>query len=403
MESVVITSRQRFTLLAIAVAGHAFKHMLNAAFFVLLPQIKVGLGLSNIQVGTMSTIRGVVGGLANIPAGFAGDRWSSRRAEILGLSIVLVSLFALMLGRADSFWMAVVASSLFSAAITFWHPSAIPSIAREFASRRGFAIALHGTGGSIGETLGPVIAGTLAGFLGWRLVFQGSLIPGLLFGSAIWLVLRSIPANGRSDSGLNGYLGSVSALLRNGRLLLVLAFAAGFTGGTSTVLTFLPIYLDEELGASSAMVGVYLALAQVGGIVSQPLMGYASDRLGRKAVLSPSGAILGVTFMGLGVVPAGWLFGITVAVMGAFLFPLMSLFLASAMDLVETGTQATTVSLVFGSAIVVSAFAPAIAGILADSFRIEAVFYFSSGIALATSFLSAITLWHPSTTQTGSS
>ena len=397
MEGVVITGRQRFTLLVIAVAGHGFKHMLNAAFFVLLPQIKVGLGLSNTQVGTMSTIRGMVGGLANIPAGFAGDRWSSRRAEILGLSIVLVSLFAFMLGRADSFWMAVVASSLFSAAITFWHPSAIPSISREFVSRRGFAIALHGTGGSVGETLGPVIAGTFAGFFGWRLVFQGSLIPGLLFGSIIWLVLRSIPANGRSDFGLSSYLGSVGALLRNGRLLLVLVFAAGFTGGTSTVLTFLPIYLDEELGASSAMVGIYLALAQVGGIVSQPLMGYASDRLGRKAVLSPSGAILGVAFMGLGVVPAGWLFGITVAVMGAFLFPLMSLFLASAMDLVETGTQATTVSLVFGSAIVVSAFAPAIAGILADSFGIESVFLFSSGIALATALLSAITQWHPRT------
>ena len=151
-----------------------------------------------------------------------------------------------------------------------------------------------------------------------------------------------------------GYLGSVSALLRNGKLLLVLIFAAGFAGGQSTILTFLPIYLDEDLGASSVTIGLYLSLAQVGGIVSQPLIGFASDRLGRKLILAPSLAMLGLSFVGLSIVPSGWLFGLVVLAMGAFLFPLMSILLASAMDLVEVGAQATTVSLVFGSAVVVS-------------------------------------------------
>jgi MFS family permease len=311
------------------------------------------------------------------------------------VTIIAVSVFAVALGLATNFWMAVIAASLLSVAISFWHPAAISSLSREFASRRGFAISLHGTGGSVGETLGPILVGALLGIISWRLVLQGSVIPGLVFGIAIWAFLRTVPTSTSSGVSMMGYLGSVSALLRNGKLLLVLIFAAGFAGGQSTILTFLPIYLDEDLGASSVTIGLYLSLAQVGGIVSQPLIGFASDRLGRKLILAPSLAMLGLSFVGLSIVPSGWLFGLVVLAMGAFLFPLMSILLASAMDLVEVGAQATTVSLVFGSAVVVSAFAPAIAGMLADSADTEAAFLFGAGLVLSASLLSAVTRWKP--------
>ena len=81
-----ITGRQRLTLLIVTVAGHGLKHVFNSAFFILLPEIKMGLGLSNTQVGALSTFRGIAGGLANVPAGFMGDRFGARRAEILGFS-----------------------------------------------------------------------------------------------------------------------------------------------------------------------------------------------------------------------------------------------------------------------------------------------------------------------------
>ena len=395
LETEAITKTQRFTLLIVAVAGHALKHMFNAAFFVLLPQIKDGLGLSNTQIGTLSTFRGLAGGLANIPAGFIGDRFARWRAEILGGSIILVSVFAVALGFATNFWTAVIAASLFSIAITFWHPSAISSLSREFASRRGFAISLHGTGGSVGETLGPILAGSLLGIVTWRVVLQGSVIPGLVFGIMIWAFLRSIPTGQSSGASISGYFGSVSTLLRNRKLLLVLIFAAGFAGGQSTILTFLPIYLNDDLGASSVTTGLYLSLAQVGGIASQPLIGFASDRLGRKLILAPSLTMLGLSFIGLSIVPSGWMFGLVVLGMGAFLFPLMSILLASAMDLVVAGAQATTVSLVFGSAVIVSAFAPALGGVLADSAGTKAAFMLVAGIVLSVGLLSAVTSWQP--------
>ena len=394
-ESEQLTEGQRRTLLVVAVAGHGLKHLFNAAFFVLLPEIKAGLGLTNSQIGILSTSRNVLGGITNIPAGYAGDRMSAHRAEILGASIIFLGIFALALGLSTTFWMAVVFAALFNVAITFWHPSAISSLSREFESRRGFAISLHGTGGSVGETLGPVLAGTLIGIVGWQMVLRGSIVPGVIAGILIWLILRTIPTRSGEVQAQGSYLTSLKGLIRNRRLLLVLAFAGGFVGGQSAFLTFFPIYLRENLGVSSITVGFYLLLANVGGIASQPLMGYASDRLGRKAILSPSLAVLGVCFLLLPAVPGGWPLAAVALVMGAFLFPLMAILLAAGVDLVEPGAQATTVSLVFGSALIVSAIAPAVAGRLADTQGIEAAFALGAGIVLTTALLSAVTQWRP--------
>ena len=54
--------------------------------------------------------------------------------------------------------------------------------------------------------------------------------------------------------------------------------------GRIVIITFLPIYLQEHLGYSPFALGVYIALLHAMGIISQPILGYLSDRLGRKAV-----------------------------------------------------------------------------------------------------------------------
>ena len=388
-----ITGRQRGTLLAVTVAGHALKHLLNSAFFVLLPEIKTGLVLSNVQVGTLSTVRNFAGGLSNLPAGFVGDRFSEKRAGLLGISIATIGVFGLALGLATSYVLAVIAASMMIVGITFWHPVAISSLSRQFAERRGFAIALHGTGGSIGEATGPLVAGLLLGVFTWRVVLQGSVVPALILGAGIWLLLRTVPTEGRTVFSVGDYLGSVRRLLRNRRLILVLLFSGGFGGGQSVLLTFLPIYLREDLEVSSFTLGIYLFLAQVAGIGSQPIMGYLSDRKGRKVVLVPGLTVLGLSILGLNLVGSGWLFVVLVIVMGAFLFSLMSILLAAATDLVPRDVQATTVSLVFGAAIIVSGLSPYIGGLLADAFGVKSTFLLASGMVLMAALIATFSRW----------
>ncbi|MFN8533620.1 MAG: MFS transporter [Dehalococcoidia bacterium] len=385
--------RQRRVLLATTIVGHGIKHFFAAGLFIILPELKAGLDLTNAQVGVLSTARNLSGGVSNLPAGFVADRFPERRAEILGLSLAGIGLFAYLLGSSTSYGMAVAAAALLASVISFWHPAAIGAISQLFVRRRGLAISLHGAGGSVGEALGPLVTGFLLLSFGWAALLQASLLPALFCGLVIWLVLRTVPAAPGSPFGLRGYLVDVRRLLSNGRLLLVLLFAGGFAGGQSVIQTFLPIYLREEVGVSTATVGMYLALAQAVGIGSQPVMGWLSDRWGRKRVLVPALMVLGLAYAALAVVPAGAPFLAVVALMGAFMYSLMAIFLASAIDLVHGSVQATTVALVFGIATAVAGIAPGIAGVLADAYGTMSTFLFASSLVLVVATIAMLTRW----------
>jgi len=388
-----LTRGQRRTLLITAVTGHGIKHLMNAAFAVLLPEMKTTLGLTNTQVGILSTSRFLAGGLANFPAGYIADRFTNLRAIVLGISIAGIGITYFLVGITTSFWLMTIFASLMIVAISLWHPAAIGSLSRQFTSNRGFAISLHGTGGSVGEAVGPLIAGVLVGAFTWQFISQGAIIPGLILGFAVWLILRRIPADIGQAASFGDYFVGVRGLLSNKRLLLVLLFTGGFAGAQATMYTFLPVYLREDIALEPEVVGLYLSLLNVPGLASQPAMGYLSDRWGRKAVLFPAMASLGVFYVLLGTVPGGWPLVATVIGAGLFFYPMMAIFLASAADLAPSDVQSTTVSLVFGVATLVGSFAPLVAGYLADEYSLKATFYFCAALVLSAAFVALVTRW----------
>ena len=398
-----LTPGQRRTLLITAVAGHGIKHLMNAAFAVLLPEMKTTLGLTNTQVGILSTSRFLAGGLANFPAGYIADRFTNLRAIVLGISIAGIGITYFLVGVTTSFWLVTIFASLMIVAISLWHPAAIGSLSRQFTSNRGFAISLHGTGGSVGEVIGPLIAGLLLAVFTWQFISQGAIIPGLILGFAIWLILRRIPADIGQAASFGDYFIGLRSLLSNKRLLLVLFFTGGFAGAQATMYTFLPVYLREDIALQSEAVGLYLALLHLPGLVSQPVMGYLSDRWGRKAVLFPAMASLGIFYVLLGTVPDGWPLVATILAAGMFFYPMMAIFLAAAADLAPPDVQSTTVSLVFGVATLVGSLAPLLGGYLADEFSLQWTVYFCATLVLASALVALVTRWErrPETVPTG--
>ena len=393
--SIQITNTQRVLLLITTVFGHCIKHAFSAAFFILIPEIKTSLGFTNSEIGGLSAIRNVLGGLANLPGGFLADRFSQSRALILGVSFACIGIFAFFLGLSTTFWQIAISSSFMVIAITFWHPAALSALSVRFADRRGFAISLHGTGGSIGEAIGPIVTGLLLASFAWVAVAQGMIVPSIVLGVLFWLVLRKLPMQSDVPITTNEYVSSLSELFANRRLLIVLGLAGGYAAGQSVFFTFFPIYMREDIGSSTVEVGIFISLAQVAGIVAQPLMGYLSDRLGRKAILTPSFLIMGVSLFGLYVVPAsnGVLFLIVIVILGTVLFSTMAILLAAAGDLVSSEVQGTTISLVFGTSIIVAALSPYIGGIFADWYGVKTSFLWASGIVMFTAITAFFTKW----------
>ena len=370
-------------LLWALVGGHAIKHVFSAGFLIVLPELKAGLGLSNIGVGAISTVRSVSGSLANFPSGYVADRYSTRFVPILSAVLVLVGVALFALGRAQSLRDAMIFAAVMMFGISFWHPPAIGALSRVFTGRRGFAIALHGTGGSLGEVLGPLIVGGLLVVVSWRVLLQVGLAPAVVAAVLIFVLLRSHSvAPGAVSAG--GYLKAFGGMLRNRKLLAVLAIAGGFAATQGTVMTFLPIYVREDLGRSTWVVGAYVSISQAMGIGSQPVMGYLSDKVGRKAVIVPMLMGLGLTLLALYLTVLGVLFVVALAATGAFLFSGLALVLAAASDVVGDEVQATSVSLVFASTALFAGLGPLFGGLIADAFEVRAVFLFASVVVLTT-------------------
>ena len=155
-------------------------------------------------------------------------------------------------------------------------------------------------------------------------------------------------------------------------------------------MTFLPIYLRVDLGYNAFEMSAFISASQVIGIVSQPTMGFLSDRYTRKMVLLPSLVLFGIGVLAIPLVGSGFPLVLVILLMGAVAFPLIAILLAAAMDVTRADIPATTVSLVFSAAIIFSAVTPAIAGVLADAYSVKAAFFLASGIAFGTALFAAL-------------
>ena len=374
-------------LATVLVAGHAIKHTYNAGFFLIIPEIARALSLSNTSVGFLNTARNFAGAASNLPAGFVADSFSNRWGRILGLSMLVIGVFEFVIGSLDAYWPILISAMVVSTAVSFWHPPAIAALSLRFAERRGFAISLHGGGGSIGEALGPILVGGLLGILTWQGILQLSLGPAVLTGIVVWLLMRSTLGHLSETTSFSNYVGGLREFITTPHMAFIFVSVGGFSMAQAAVNTFLPIYLRNELNYSPLITGGHLFLGQAAGIVSSPLLGHLSDRFGRRAVLMPCLMCLSVGIFALSAAPPG--FGLLAAVAwnGAFMFPLMALFLATAMDRVGSAVQATTVSLVYGIGTLFGSLSPTIAGILADDFGVQAAFHWGSAIALVAALL----------------
>lgn len=377
-----IAAPSDWLLMAVLVAGHAVKHLYNGGFFILLPAIQTGFGLSNTALGTLSTARNVTSGLTNLPAGFLADRYSRHWGAILGVAMAVVGIFTFVLGSVNSFMLLLIAAAVVGGAISFWHPSAIAALSQRFPQRRGFAIALHGTGGSIGEAISPLLVGTLLGLIAWQSVLRLGLAPALITAAVVWVLMRNLQGQTTSELTFERYLRAVQRLVSNPAVLTVLVVTGCFSMVQGALWTFLPVYLRIDLGYSDLQMGAFVSAAQVAGIMSQPILGHLSDRLGRKTVLAPSLLLLALGVLAVGLAPPGWPLAVSVTLMGAFQFPLMSLFLATAMDEEGEEVQATTVSLVFGIGTIFASLSPTIAGFLADAFAVRVVFFYCAAFGV---------------------
>lgn len=335
----------RLKLLAVVTGGHFGIHWFQQLFPVILPSLKAQLGLSDVQVGALSSVRQLINGVMDLPCGILADSLARRRAPLLASALLAMGVGYSLMGFIPVFVLLLVASGLIGLGTSLWHPAAAASLSNSFPERRATALSVHGMGATVSDTLTPLIAGFALVSIPWTSFLAVQIFPALVVALLVWggLVCRF----GQEDlpAAFSAHLRGVMALAKNSTFLGITLATSFMQMGRVIVITFLPIYLQEHLGYSPFALGVYIALLHAMGTISQPIMGHLSDRFGRKAVLFPSFITLGLLFALLAVAAPGIPLGLVVGAIGLFFYTLLNITVAATMDVAGSELQATTYGL----------------------------------------------------------
>jgi MFS family permease len=345
LTSIRALGKERIRLLGVLTAGHFVIHWFQQFYPVILPALKSGLNLTNVEVGALTSAQQVVVGLGQLPCGMAADALVRRRGAILALSLVSMGAAYFLLALPLFVW-ALLGSALIGLGTALWHPTAAASLSNRFPERRATALSVHGTGATLSDTITPLLVGVLLANLSWQTAAQVQLLPGLLFAFLLWRALAGVFNDVAAPrQRVAAQFRDVAAVIKNPAFLGLSVSTGLLSMSRLIILTFLPIYLQEHLQYSSVALGIYIALLHVLGTISQPVLGLLSDRFGRKAVLLPSCLLLGLFFALLAVAPPGIPLGLVIVAIGLFFYTLFNIFNAAVMDVAGSHVQAATYGL----------------------------------------------------------
>ncbi len=355
-------------VLASLTSGHGLFHWFSQSLTFMLPEIRDAFGISTGQVSYIAATRELVSGIVALPGGVFTDMVRRHWGLILACCMSIFGLGWVVMGFSPIYPVVLAGMVLVALSTSLWHLSAMAAISRRFPERRGSALSIHGVGGNIGDVIAMVITGLLLGFLSWQGLLKIYAILPLFLTFVVFWSFRDIGRYNETTSDsvkpdLSRQLAQTRALFRNPRLWGISLASAVRGMAFVSFMTFLPLYLNDELGLSGPARGFYLMLPLLVGIPFTPLMGYLSDRVGRKFVLIPGMLLLGsLTFM---LVPYGQ--GLTMIILlvglGTFLNSDQPLLTSAALDTAGREVAAATLGFMSFSRLILAAAAPPIGSI----------------------------------------
>lgn len=391
-----------FVLTNLAV-GHAITHWYNQSLLVILPFIRDSMSLTNIEFAALATIRQISSGVANVPAGFAIDMAKRQWGLILTACMVVAAISFTLVAFSPNYGVLALVMIIVALPGTVWHMPAIAAISQRFPNRRGFGLSIHGAGGNVGNFIGPLIAGVLLGFMVWQKVALLYAIPAVVVAVVVWWSLRDIGTSGvapNESKPLGDRVRQALRLLRQRTILSLLLVTMLRNMGFTSLLVWVPVYLKDPvagggLGMSGFMVGLHTAFLTGLGVASSPVLGYLSDRFGRKVVVVPGLIVTALLTSIMGLVGAGLLLTAVILVVGLFTYALAQIIQATILDHIDRGAEGASMGLILGSNSAITAVSPIIAALIVNAYGLSSVFYYNAALIGASAVVLFFTTLRP--------
>ena len=364
-------------------SGHVVYHWIIQSFIVVLPEIQAAFGLSAVGVGGLLTARELAAGVVALPGGVAVDIIRRYWGFLLAICLGACALGSLAIGISPVYFLLLIGIAIVAAAHSIWHLPASSSLSYHFAQRRGMALSIHGVGGSIGDVAGPVATGAFLLFLTWQqLLSVYAAVPLVLGVLALWAFrnIGRVTEEEQTDANMGSRIHATRQLLRN-PALWGLMFVRGLRSmALVSLVTILPLYLNNDLGMTEWNRGFHIGLLIAVGLVAKTGAGYLSDRFGRKQVLVPGLIWSCLMALALVVFNGGIMLTITIALLGLFLYPDQPILTATVFDVVGREVASTGLGVVAFTAFLMAAGAAIIAGALYEFGGFSAAVYFIAAL-----------------------
>ena len=369
--------------------GHGATHWVAATFYLLLPWIKETLQISYTNAGILVAVFHLASFLANFASGALTDI-TGKRVLIQSGSLTLG---ALALGGTSLAWSVIPLAlmiAIIGATNNAWHPAAISFLSERYPDNRGYALAVHALGANVGDSIAPLMVGAVLGMLSWQDPALVSTVPVFVVAFWIWTVLsrhETISPEETKETRKVSYLSDLKIMFRQFELL-GLSMMSGFRAAAQVgLLMFVPLYLTDVLEAGPMMTGVGFSLMQLGGVLSSPVAGAWSDRIGRRPIVVGGLALSTLVIAFLAIAGSQILFVSGIAFLGFVLYGVRPVVHSWALDLTSKTMGGTVISLVFGTQSLFSIGIPVLSGMVADLFGLQRVFWLLAGLILVSNLI----------------
>jgi MFS family permease len=266
--------------LAVLTAVYVLNFLDRTLIYVLFQPIKKDLGLTDLQLAVLgASVFAFFYTTLGIPFGMLADRYS--RKTIIGIGLVIWSLFSGLTGFANSFWTIVACRLMVGVGEATLGPAAISLLSDYFPPRmRATAQSIYSSGIALGAGLAFFLGGWIGQAYGWRTAFYALGFPGLLVAILVF-ALREQP---RGITEGKAPAPDARELFRSKPFWLLIIGYALVGLAANNLGVWVGAFVVRVHKLSLLTVGMFGGiLSVVVGIPGMILSGYFADRFSRRS------------------------------------------------------------------------------------------------------------------------
>ncbi|MDR3588619.1 MAG: MFS transporter [Negativicutes bacterium] len=249
----------------------------------LFPYLQKDLGLTDPQLGMLSSV--VLAGICifSMPLAAVIDRW--KRSKALSIVAVAWSMASLGTGLSATFTQIFASRAAVGIGEAGFSSGGAALISSMFTrTKRATMIGIWNTSMPLGMTLGLMAGGTVASKYGWRTAFYVVAIPGIILGIMAWFMpdYKNASRDNAKDKDALSFIGAFKGVLSN-KTLICLYFACGLGGVLlQTQIYWTSSLLVRYMGMTPAQAGTINGYMMLSALAAFPLGGWLADHWSKK-------------------------------------------------------------------------------------------------------------------------